>query len=33
MLQLTDADVAALLEKVDVVGTVREVFLAHAAGR
>jgi N-[(2S)-2-amino-2-carboxyethyl]-L-glutamate dehydrogenase len=33
MLQLTDVDVAALLEKTDVVGTVREVFLAHAAGR
>ncbi|MFC9248858.1 ornithine cyclodeaminase family protein [Streptomyces sp. NPDC057136] len=33
MLQLTDGDVDELIETVDVVGAVREVFLAHAAQR
>ncbi|TXS49619.1 ornithine cyclodeaminase family protein [Streptomyces sp. OR43] len=33
MLQLTDGDVEKLIETVDVVDAVREVFLAHAAQR
>ncbi|MFD3657618.1 ornithine cyclodeaminase family protein [Streptomyces sp. NPDC058620] len=33
MLHLTDGDVDELIEAVDVVGAVREVFLAHAAQR
>ncbi|MEU0208861.1 ornithine cyclodeaminase family protein [Streptomyces canus] len=33
MLRLTEADIAELIGSVDVVGVVREVLLAHAAGR